>query len=343
MTDSAHLSTGVLAAVLGAAALHALWNSLVKSASDKFLSSAVVALWCGVAAVVAALVLPRPAHAALPFVVASAFIHIVYFLLVGLLYRNADLSVAYPMMRGLAPLIAAAIAFATLGEAPGPVASLGVGALVAEQALVEGPSFGGTADPLGAELARAANAKPIPGGYAPDGSAGRAAALPLSNVELLDSPFLANQGRNTAYLLFLDPDRMLRPFRLNYGVDTQAQPCGGWEQPTSEVRGHTTGHLMSALALTYANTGNDEALTRGRYLVGQLAALQAREDAQGFITLDSRPRFTAGDRVRVSEGVFCDCLGLFEGMSDRERVAILLDLLGRKVRVVLDEGLVVAA
>jgi len=159
---------------------------------------------------------------------------------------------------------------------------LGVGALVAEQALLEGPSFGSTADPLGAELARAANARPIPGGYAPDGTAGRAAALPLSDVELLASPFLDNQGRNTAYLLFLDPERMLRPFRLNYGLDTQAQPCGGWEQPTSEVRGHTTGHLMSALALTYANTGNDEALARGRYLVGQLATLQARARLMGF-------------------------------------------------------------
>ena len=159
---------------------------------------------------------------------------------------------------------------------------LGVGALVAEQALLEGPSFGSTADPLGAELARAANARPIPGGYAPDGTAGRAAVLPLSDVELLASPFLDNQGRNTAYLLFLDPERMLRPFRLNYGLDTQAQPCGGWEQPTSEVRGHTTGHLMSALALTYANTGNDEALARGRYLVGQLATLQARARLMGF-------------------------------------------------------------
>src|SRR5580704_8899677 len=116
---------------------------------------------------------------------------------------------------------------------------------------------------VGAELARAANAKPIPGGYAPNGTAGRAAALPLRDVELLDSPFLANQGRNTTYLLFLDPDRMLRPFRLNYGVATQAQPLGGWEQPTSEIRGHTTGHLMSALALTYANTGNDQVLARG--------------------------------------------------------------------------------
>jgi drug/metabolite transporter (DMT)-like permease len=67
----------------------------------------------------------------MPFIVASAAVHIVYFLLVGRLYHSADLSVAYPMMRGLAPLIAAVIAFATLGEAPGPIASLGVGALVA--------------------------------------------------------------------------------------------------------------------------------------------------------------------------------------------------------------------
>jgi drug/metabolite transporter (DMT)-like permease len=83
-----------------------------------------------VAAVVAALVLPRPADAAMPFIVASALIHIVYFILVGQLYRTADLSVAYPIMRGLAPLIAAILALVTLGEAPPPIASLGVLALV---------------------------------------------------------------------------------------------------------------------------------------------------------------------------------------------------------------------
>jgi DUF1680 family protein len=156
---------------------------------------------------------------------------------------------------------------------------LGVGALVTEQALLDGPSFGSTA---GAALASVPDATPIPGGYAPDGSAGRAAALPLGDVELLASPFLDNQGRNTAYLLFLDPDRMLRPFRLNYGLPSSALPCGGWEQPNSQVRGHTTGHLLSALALTYANTGHDEALARGRYLVSQLAALQARARQAGF-------------------------------------------------------------
>ncbi len=119
-------------------------------------------------------------------------------------------------------------------------------------------------------------------GYAPDGTAGRSAAFPLSAVRLLDSPFRANQARNTDYLLFVDPDRMLHTIRLNYGLPSAAEPCGGWERPESEVRGHTTGHLLSGLALTYASTGNTAALAKGRYLVGQLAALQARALSAGF-------------------------------------------------------------
>jgi DUF1680 family protein len=75
---------------------------------------------------------------------------------------------------------------------------------------------------------------------------------------------------------------MLRSFRRNYGQPSRAQPIGGWEKPASQVRGHTTGHLMSGLALTYANTGNDAARARGRYLVSQLAALQARAPHAGF-------------------------------------------------------------
>jgi transcriptional antiterminator RfaH len=74
-----------------------------------------------------------------------------------------------------------------------------------------------------------------------------------------------------------------------------------------------------------------------------VAALRSREDTSGFIQLDSRPGFRLGEKVRVLDGAFSSCLGLFEGMADRERIAILLDLLGRKVRVVLDASLVAAA
>lgn len=74
-----------------------------------------------------------------------------------------------------------------------------------------------------------------------------------------------------------------------------------------------------------------------------VSLLKSREDAKGFIQLDYKPPFRAGDRVRILEGVFYDFLGLYEGMSDRDRVAILLDLLGRKVRVLLDAETIAAA
>ena len=76
---------------------------------------------------------------------------------------------------------------------------------------------------------------------------------------------------------------------------------------------------------------------------GVVESLKQREDTSGFIKLDCRPRFRAGDKIRVLDGAFSSCLGLFEGMAERERIAILLDLLGRKVRVVLDADLVAAA
>jgi transcriptional antiterminator RfaH len=73
-----------------------------------------------------------------------------------------------------------------------------------------------------------------------------------------------------------------------------------------------------------------------------ISDLRSREIG-GMVALDQRPRFAPGDRVRIIDGVFAGCLGLFEDMSDRERIAVLLDLLGRKVRVMIDDLSVVAA
>lgn len=76
---------------------------------------------------------------------------------------------------------------------------------------------------------------------------------------------------------------------------------------------------------------------------GVIPALQAREDVKGFVKMDARPAFAHGDRVRVLAGVFMDNAGLFNGMADHDRVFILLEMLGRKVRVLLDADLVTAA
>jgi transcriptional antiterminator RfaH len=71
--------------------------------------------------------------------------------------------------------------------------------------------------------------------------------------------------------------------------------------------------------------------------------LKAREDGSGFVKLDQRPQFPLGAKVRILGGAFTDNLGLFDGLGDRDRVAVLLDLLGRKVRVSIDADMVAAA
>jgi transcriptional antiterminator RfaH len=72
-------------------------------------------------------------------------------------------------------------------------------------------------------------------------------------------------------------------------------------------------------------------------------AIRRREDANGFVQLLHRPQFAPGDKIRVIEGALDGCCGLYEGMSSRQRVTILLDLLGRKVRALVDTDFIEAA
>jgi transcriptional antiterminator RfaH len=76
---------------------------------------------------------------------------------------------------------------------------------------------------------------------------------------------------------------------------------------------------------------------------GVVCTLRAREDAKGFVKMDAVPAFAPGDKIRVLAGTFMDSAGLFNAMADHDRVSILLDMLGRKVRVLLDVDLIAAA
>lgn len=98
--------------------------------------------------------------------------------------------------------------------------------------------------------------------------------------------------------------------------------------------------IQSTIGVTHLVCNGDAPATVPNGVVEQL---RGREDERGFITLDTRPRFAHGDKIRVVDGIFDACIGLFDGMADRERVAILLDLLGRKVRVVIDGDSIAAA
>ena len=106
--------------------------------------------------------------------------------------------------------------------------------------------------------------------------------FPLSDVRLLDGPFRDAMLRDQQYLLSLDPDRLLRSFRVNVGLPTDAKPYGGWEAPDCELRGHSLGHYLSALSLMYASTGEARFKQRVDYIVGELAQCQSNSPAAGF-------------------------------------------------------------
>ena len=101
------MSLAWMLVVLFAAALHASWNAIIKAGSDKFNDTVLVTIG---AAIVPGFLLPWipfPASASRPYLVASVVIHFGYFSLVALAYRSGDLSYAYPIMRGVAPLLTA--------------------------------------------------------------------------------------------------------------------------------------------------------------------------------------------------------------------------------------------
>src|SRR4030095_333877 len=104
----------------------------------------------------------------------------------------------------------------------------------------------------------------------------QAQAVPfrLDEVRLLDGPYRNTMIRTQKYLRTLDKDRLLHTFRVTAGLPSPAQPLGGWEAPDVELRGHSVGHYLSALALMYAGTGDARFKARGDAMVLELAKVQ---------------------------------------------------------------------
>src|SRR5579862_5457549 len=118
--------------------------------------------------------------------------------------------------------------------------------------------------------------QPLPAGISqrtPESSI-RARPFDLHSVRLRPGPMLDALEVNRGYLMRLDPARLLHMFRLTAGLPSSARPLGGWEAPDNELRGHFTGHFMSACALIAAQTGDAAARSRGIEIADELAKCQ---------------------------------------------------------------------
>jgi hypothetical protein len=147
----------------------------------------------------------------------------------------------------------------------------------------------------------------------------------LADVRLGAGLFRDAMDRDRAYLLSLDPDRLLHTFRVNVGLASTAQPYGGWESPGVELRGHSAGHYLSASALMYRSTGDAAFKQRVDAMVDGLAVCQAAAETAGFHAgyLSAFPESFI-DRVEAGEWVWAPWYTLHKilaGLLDAHRLA----------------------
>jgi len=120
------MSLAVSLAVLLAALLHASWNAMIKGGGDVLHDTAGIVFGAMLLGLPLLLLVPLPAPAAWPFIIGSLATHLAYYWLMVSAYRAGDLSLVYPLMRGVAPLITAVAGVSLLGELPAPVARSGM-------------------------------------------------------------------------------------------------------------------------------------------------------------------------------------------------------------------------
>ena len=128
-----------------------------------------------------------------------------------------------------------------------------------------------------------------------------AVPFPMKNVRLKTSAFSAAADANRRYLKTLPPDRLLHTFRLTAGLPSSAQPLGDWEKPDCELRGHFAGgHYLSACALAFASSNDDQLKRNGDLMVAELSKCQAQHK-NGYLSAFPQEPF---DRLRDGVNVW---------------------------------------
>jgi DUF1680 family protein len=129
----------------------------------------------------------------------------------------------------------------------------------------------------------------------------QASPFPMKDVRLQPGVFSLAAKANRKYLKTLPPDRLLHTFRLTAGLPSAAEPLGDWEKPDCELRGHFAGgHYLSACALAFASSGDEELKRNGDLMVAELAKCQTQHK-NGYLSAFPQELF---DRLRDGVNVW---------------------------------------
>ena len=135
----------------------------------------------------------------------------------------------------------------------------------------------------------------------------KAYAFEMTDVKLLPSRFTENMERESKWIMSLSVDRLLHSFRTNAGVYAgleggydSVDKLAGWESLDCELRGHSTGHILSGLAMLFASTGDEKYKAKADSLVAGLAEVQTALGDEGYLSAYPEnliDRNIAGQRV----------------------------------------------
>ena len=125
-----------MAVVLLAALLHAGWNVAVRAGSDRRRETSLVVMGGAVIAVVILPFMPVPGLEVWPYLLRTAALNAVYFALIAEAYARGGVALAYPLMRGVAPMLTLLGAWLLIGEALPVFAWLGIACICAGVALL---------------------------------------------------------------------------------------------------------------------------------------------------------------------------------------------------------------
>jgi DUF1680 family protein len=137
----------------------------------------------------------------------------------------------------------------------------------------------------------------------------------LYSVRVIGTSQLDLMEHNRDFLQGLETDRLLHTFRLTAGLPSSAEPLGGWEKPDVELRGHFTGHFLSACALMSAGSGDTMLRDKGNLVVAELAKCQKANgttSGDGYLSAFPASFF---DRLKAAQKVWAPWYTLHKIMA----------------------------
>lgn len=112
--------------VLFAAAMHAIWNAMLKISGERMVVMMLITLGCAIPALIALPFVGLPHPASYPYIIASGIVHFGYAYTLCKAYEMADFSASYPIARGSAPALVLLFSFLFLNEPLSPWQTVGV-------------------------------------------------------------------------------------------------------------------------------------------------------------------------------------------------------------------------